>query len=220
MIASNLIHQNLEILELRDTVSKALKLFKELKLNQLPVFESKQFLGLIHQDKLCNANKGTLLKKFANTITHERINATQHLFEALSFFENNNLSLIPVCDTNGDYMGCIRNNTVLKKVCVLLNANHPGGILHLEIPLRDYSLAKIAHIVESDGAKILTSWCVQENKNSSDLEVILKINHNELSGIIETFKRYNYKVISSHHTNIYNKGLDERFDSFMHYLNI
>ena len=42
----------------------------------------------------------------------------------------------------------------------------------------------------------------------------------DLFGIIQTFERYEYKIIATHHKNIHQKGMDDRFESFIKYLNI
>ena len=86
--------------------------------------------------------------------------------------------------------------------------------------IMDYSLAQIAQIVEGNGAKIVSSLCLSHPTESKMMEVLIKINHDELSGIMQTFERYEYKIIASFHKNIHQKGLDDRFDSFIRYLNI
>ena len=67
-----------------------------------------------------------------------------------------------------------------------------------------------------DRIKAFINGCFQ----NSDGEVLIKINHDELSGIMQTFERYEYKIIASFHKNVHQKGLDDRFDSFIRYLNI
>lgn len=220
MIASNLIDENQADLDVTDTVSKANELFDKLKLRQLPIFKNNKFIGLIHQVDLKQASDEAILSELSLNITEQKVQAQQHLFEALSYFEKENLSLLPVINSDDEYIGCIHHHIILKKVCEWLNTNRIGGLLHLEVPIHDYSLSQIAQIIESEGAKILSSLCTQSESSPNKLTIILNINHNELSGIIETFKRYGYTVRASFHTNIYNKGLNERFDSFMHYLNI
>ena len=52
------------------------------------------------------------------------------------------------------------------------------------------------------------------------MELLIKINQEELSGIIQTFQRYEYNLIASFHKNIQKQGLNDRLDSFIRYLNI
>jgi len=50
--------------------------------------------------------------------------------------------------------------------------------------------------------------------------VTLKLNKDDLSRILQTFYRYNYNVKASFHQSGYEDGLKNRFNEFMHFLNI
>ena len=58
---------------------------------------------------------------------------------------------------------------------LITNANDPGGILILEVKNKDYSLAQAAQIVESENAKILSSY-IHSNGSNVTLDLVLKIN--------------------------------------------
>ena len=109
---------------------------------------------------------------------------------------------------------------MLLKLCEILKVQTPGGIIHLEINIVDYSLAQIAQIVEGNGARILSLVCLTNSSSSKLMEILIKINQEELSGIIQTFQRYEYKIIASSHKNIHKEGLNDRLESFIRYLNI
>ncbi|MFT6716742.1 MAG: acetoin utilization protein AcuB, partial [Saprospiraceae bacterium] len=95
----------------------------------------------------------------------------------------------------------------------------PGGILVLEVKNRDYSLAQAAQIVESDNAKILSSY-TYGNDNTLTLDLVLKINTKDLSTIISAFERYNYIVKNSYHESRFDEDMQGRYDQFMNYLNM
>jgi hypothetical protein len=78
-------------------------------------------------------------------------------------------------------------------------------------------MAQIAQIVESNNARILSSY-ILTNSSSSKLEITLKINKLDLSSIIRTFERYDYVVKESFQKSMDNDDLQARFDSLMHYL--
>ena len=94
-----------------------------------------------------------------------------------------------------------------------------GGIIILELNTNDYSLVQIAQIVESNDAKILSSY-ITSNIDSTKIELTIKINTEDLSGILQTFFRYNYNVKASFHLGDYTRDLKNRFEEFIHYLNI
>jgi hypothetical protein len=92
-----------------------------------------------------------------------------------------------------------------------------GAILVLEINQIDYSLAQIAQIVESNNARILSSY-IMSTPDSTKLEVTLKINKTELSSIIRTFERYDYVISASYQKSDFNDDIQERYDSLLNFL--
>jgi glycine cleavage system regulatory protein len=92
-----------------------------------------------------------------------------------------------------------------------------GGILVLEMNQSDYSLAQIAQIVESNNAKILSSY-ITSNEESTNTEVTLKINTSNLSSIIRTFERYDYQVKAAFQDKDAEEDLRNRFDALMNFM--
>lgn len=219
MIVRNLIHSEVPTLRLLDHVSTALNFFDDYKLTQIPVIGPEGFLGLIDEEVILNAKVNSHIKDLKKHLKKTRINEDQTLFDALRFFRDGNLCVLPVIDKNNKYIGCVHEKDLLQKVCEWLKVTEPGGILHIEVSMRDYSLAQIAQIVEGNGAKILNTLCLTHPSNSKKIGVLIKINQEELSGIIQTFERYEYQIIASFHKNIHDEGIEDRFNSFIRYLN-
>jgi len=220
MVTTDLIKSEIPTLDLSDHVSTALNFFDNYKLSQIPVLGPEEFLGLIDEEVVLNAPFNYHLKDLKEHFDKQRITDEQNLFDALSYFRNEKLCILPVVDKDNKYLGCIHERDLLQKTCEWLKVAEPGGILQIEVSIRDYSLAQIAQIVEGNGAKILNFLCLPHSSNSKMIEVLIKINQEELSGIIQTFERYEYQIIASFHKNIHKKGLDDRFDSFIRYLNV
>src|SRR5690554_7528407 len=73
----------------------------------------------------------------------------------------------------------------------------------------DYSLAHISQVVESENAKVLSSF-ITSNANSKVLELTLKINRIDLGRILRALERYDYKVKASFQRNSYHEDLDRK----------
>ena len=220
MIAVDLIKNDIPVLNLSDDISTAVTFFDDYKLHQIPVFEASKFLGLIDEDVVLNALPKSKIKDLEKQFRKVEVLFEKNLFDVLHLFRQENLNILPVVDKDNNYLGCIHERILLQKVCEILKVENPGGIIHLQINVFDYSLAQIAQIVEGNGAKILSSLCLQNSSNSKMMEILIKINQEELSGIIQTFQRYEYKIIASFHKNIHKEGLNNRLESFIRYLNI
>jgi hypothetical protein len=94
-----------------------------------------------------------------------------------------------------------------------------GGILLLEMNQYDYSMVQIAQIVESENAKILSSF-IMSSADSTKIEVTLKISEVDLSAIIRSFERHEITVKASFQKSMDDDDLKFRYDALMNFLNI
>ena len=83
----------------------------------------------------------------------------------------------------------------------------------------DYSMSEIAQIVESNDARILSSY-IMTSPDSTNIELTLKLNKIELDRIIRTFERYDYIIKASFQKSNENDDMQFRYDSLMNYLNL
>jgi hypothetical protein len=81
----------------------------------------------------------------------------------------------------------------------------------------DYSMSQIK-IVESNNGKLLGLFISESSIDS--IEITLKITLGAMNEIIQTFRRYNYEIISEHQEDNYINNLKERSDYLDKYLNI
>jgi len=56
--------------------------------------------------------------------------------------------------------------------------------------------------------------------DSTNMEVILKVNKQDINPVMSTFNRYNYTVKASYGEDEDPGDLKDRFDSLMNYLNV
>jgi hypothetical protein len=97
--------------------------------------------------------------------------------------------------------------------------NQPGGIIVLNLNKTDYSLAQVAHVVESNNAKVLSSY-VFERSETGMLELTLKVNREEVGSIVQSLERYDYQVIAYFQESAHLEDLKGRYDELMRYINI
>ena len=220
MLASELISYSIPPLKTSDTVQKALERMTEFKLSHMPIVNETQFLGLLAEDELIEVKDvdspiGSLSLSLLNPFVYEDV----HIYDIIRLLTQLKLSAVPVLDYKKNYLGLIAVNSILGYVADIFAVKDTGGIIVLEISNRNNSLAHMAQIVEADNAQILSSY-VQSFPDSTKLEVTLKINKTELSGIIASFERYNYQVKAVFNSTKADDGTEDRFNSFMNYLNV
>jgi acetoin utilization protein AcuB len=220
MVAAELISNSIPPLRTSDSVQKSLDRMAEFKLCHMPIVNEQQFLGLIGEDDLIEVREveqaiGSLPLSIINPFVYE----DTHVYDVIRLFHQLKLSIVPVLDYKKNYLGLISINSILKYASGIFAVNEYGGIIVLEISNRNNALSHMAQIVEADNAQILSSY-VQSFPESTRLEVTLKINKTELSGIIASFERYNYQVKAVYNSTLYDNGTEDRFNSFMNYLNV
>lgn len=220
MFAAELISNVIPPLMTSDSVQKALDRMTEFKLYHLPIVNETQFLGLVAEDELIEVrNADTPIGSLALSILNSFVFEDAHIYDVVRLLYQLQLSIVPVLDLNKNYLGMVSINQLLNFTAETYAVKEPGGIIVLEISNRNNSLAHMAQIVEADNAQILSSY-VSSFPDSTRLEVTLKINKTELSGIIASFERYNYEVRAVFNNTQNDDGSADRFNSFMNYLNV
>jgi len=220
MVASELISNSITPLKTSDSVQQAMDRMNEFKLFHLPIVNENQFLGLLDEDDLhevrdTETSIGSLSLKVLNPFVFQ----DAHLYDVIRLFNQLQLSMVPVLDYKKYYMGMISIHSVMEYAAQLFAVNEPGGIIVLEISNRNNSLSHMAQIVEADNAQILSSY-VQAYPDSTKLEVTLKINKTEISGIRASFERYDYEVKAVYNSTAADDGTADRYNSLMNYLNV
>lgn len=220
MFAAEIISDAIPSLRTDDTVQKALDRMNDFKLKHLPVVNEVTLLGLVSEDDLLNIdNHDTLLNNSAVNILNVFVLSNVHTYDVIRLLSQLKLTAVPVLDQQKNYLGLISINNMVNAVAEQYAVNEPGGIIVLEISNRDNSLAHIAQIVEADNAQVLSSY-VNSFENSTRLEVTLKVNKTEITSLVASFERYDYLVKEVYNNTQIDDGSQERYDSFMNYLNV
>lgn len=218
MRAIELITDEIPPLTHKDSGEKALRWMDEFKVSHLPVLKNGNFVGVLSEsDVLDKMNLVESLDKLFDHLPRPYVLANSHIYEVLAKISEHRVSVLPILDENEKYLGC---TTVYHLLTVIANTGsikEAGGIIVLEIGSIDYSMVQIAQIVESNNAKILSSY-IMSSQDSSKLEITLKINQIDLTRIIRTFERYEYVIKASFQKGEGDDDIQNRYDSLMNFL--
>jgi len=221
MIAKQIITDAITPLKPADTGSDALMFMDEMKVSHLPVVEGNKFLGLVSETDIYNMkDPDAPLGEQKLPQMNVFVNEYQHFFNVIGVMAANNLTLVPVVDDKVHYIGSIMINNLVKYFSLTGAISSMGSIIVLELNQNDYVLSQISQIVESHDQKILSLY-VTSQKDSTKIEVTMKVNSMDIQPLIQTFNRYNYiiKATYSESTEMY-EDLRDRYDALMNYLNI
>lgn len=197
MIAVDLINQFIPPLKPEDRALRAIDWMDEFRVNQLPVVDSNKFLGLIDEDVVFSTNDPDQpIKDLQLKHNSVFIDSQRHLFEVIKLAIDNNLDVVPIVDEDENYLGVVTVNDTARAFSQLASAEYPGGILVLCMDEKDYSLTEISRLAEADDIKILSAFVSNDPKDNKKLKVTLKFNKQDISRLIATYERFDYKVIS------------------------
>ena len=129
------------------------------------------------------------------------------------------LTTLPVLDKDDNYLGLITLSFLMTTLSSSTSFSEHGSVIILEINQIDYTLAQISQIIESNDAKILSSY-ISTRTNSKKVEVTIKINKENIDGILQTFTRYDYNVIAVFSDKKVKSEVKSRYEELMKYLNI
>ena len=219
MLARELISKVVPPLRPNDEVARALAWMDEFKVSHLPVVDGQEFLGLISEDNVLDGEKNDTVSASKNGYINSFVLESQHIYYVIRKLASSDLSVIAVLDAKEQYLGCITLFDLVTKFEELAVINQPGGIIVLNLNKNDYSLAQVAHVVESNNARILSSY-IFERPETGKLELTLKVNREEVGSIIQSLERYDYDVIAFFQESAHLDGLKTRYDELMRYINI
>jgi CBS domain-containing protein len=220
MIAEELINQMIPPLKLTDTAQQALHWMEELRVTQLPIVSGQEYKGLISEDLIYqNNDPDALLSEFTLESNQVYAYKYQHFFDVLKIALDNNVGVVAVLDESRNFVGVITITDTLTAFA-RSSMQEPGGILVLLMDERDYSLSEVSRLVESNDAKILSSYVCSDKGDATRLKLTIKINRNDLSRIIATFERFSYNIVAKFHHTQGNEDDKERIDLLLRYLNM
>lgn len=177
-----------------DSGDKVLLWMDEFKVSHLPVIKNGNFVGVVSESAvLDHLNLESDLDHLFDHLPRPFVFEDTHIYDVLLRISNEKLTVLPVLNASEEYKGCISIHGIMSILSNFGSLSEHGGILVLEMNSNDYSLSQIAQIVESNNAKILSSF-ITSSEDSTRLEVTLKINVSNLSAVIQTFERYEYTV--------------------------
>ncbi len=219
MLAKELISDIVPALKTSDTGLKALSWMEIFRISHMPIVNNKEFLGLISDTDIYDLNMADEpIGNHKLSLFSPYVTADQHIYEVIEIVSRLNLTVVPVLD-NKKFLGLITLNDLIQYFSGLLSVNNPGAIIVLELHQNDYSLSEISQIIESNDSRILSIY-TRSPEESMKMEVIIKVNRTDITSIIQTFERFDYNIKASFMDDEELDSLyDNRFESFMRYLN-
>lgn len=221
LLAEKLISDSLASVNSAEEGKKALNSMDVYRVSHIPVVNGSKYLGLVSDKLIYDLNLLDLpIETQLDKLNTSHVHKEQHIFEVAILMYKLKLSVLPVLDNDHNYLGAITLYDLARRFAKLFSLEEIGGVIILEMNVNNYSLSEISRIVESNDIKILS--CFLDRKPGTNiLDVILKLNTDELSPLIQAFMRYDYDVKAVYmDQSELNDLFKDRFDQFMKFMNI
>ncbi len=219
MQANTLISSSIKSIHPVEDGNRAMEMMDQFRVHHLAIVKNNFYLGVVSDKEIMNwESEDDLIEDHLNNLAAPHVKYNQHLFDIIEVLEKNNLSVVPVLDEKNQYLGVITNRKLMYSIAKSATIQSPGGVIVLEMNNNDYSLTEIASIVESNNTKILSSYIISKPK-STNIEVTIKLNKQDVSAIIKDFERRQYNISASYKDEEPHGDFSERYESLMRFLN-
>jgi Mg/Co/Ni transporter MgtE len=215
---TNYITNEYKAIDSQETIAAAQAFLDELTFSHFPVVEEQIYIGSIATEDIGTFNSDKKIIDYRYSFDKFFVRTNMVWLDVLEVFAQNHSNLVPVLNEENKYVGYYEISDIIGVFNDTPFLKEPGGIIVVKKELVDYSLSQITQIVESNNGKLLGLFISEADP--LHVEVTLKISLGPMNEIIQTFRRYNYEIISEHHEDNYIKILKERSDYLDKYLNI
>ncbi|UOX35434.1 CBS domain-containing protein [Flavobacterium sediminilitoris] len=212
------LNNDIKPLKSEEKIIDAQELFSEFPYTHFPVTEDSIYIGCITKDDSETLSSNASIGDNRHDFKRFYVRSEMIWLDVLEEFAKNETNILPVLNDQNKYIGYYELEDVIKFFHETPFLKETGNLLIIRKEANNFSMSQIAQIVESNNAKLLGLFISKIDNNF--IEFTLKINLGGLNDIIQTFRRYEYEIISEHQEDTYLKNLKDRSDYLDKYLNI
>jgi Mg/Co/Ni transporter MgtE len=215
---TDFINNQYKALQVNATVADASDIFLDIDYSHFPILDQDVFLGSISKEDTELFLGTDTINNHKHNLTRFFVRNDKNWFDVLEEFSKNHTNILPVLDDKNNYLGFYELEDVLHFFNETTFVKENGSTIIVEKETTDVAFSQICQIVESNNAQLLGVFI--SNNSATKTEITLKISQNNFNEIIQTFRRYNYRILSEHQEDSYLADLKERSDYLNKYLNI
>ncbi|MFY0630387.1 MAG: CBS domain-containing protein [Flavobacteriaceae bacterium] len=209
----------IKTLTLRSTVKNAQKMYKSFPITHIPIVENDHLVGCISEsDFQTIEEKDSAITEYRDLIDFFFATDDVTILDLIKLFADNDCNIMPVLSEEKAYLGYFELNDILDLFTSSPFLYNQGVVIVVEKLTKDYSISEISQIVESNGGTLLGLYVSSEM--SDNTQVTIKVNSEDINEIIQTFRRYNYNIVSQYKDDFYLQDLKNRSDYLQKYLDM
>lgn len=212
------INNDYKPLDVASDIDSVQDFFADNHFTHFPVTDEGVYIGSIGSDDAETFESGKTLSDYRYSLEGFFTRKDTMWLDVLEIFARNRTNVVPVLDQQNAYSGYYEIHDIVKLFNETPFLKEQGGIIVVEKAISDYSMGQVVQIVESNNAKLLGLFV--SDATADTVQITIKTAMGGLNEIIQTFRRYNYDIISEHQEDSYLNALKDRSDYLDKYLNI
>lgn len=205
-------------LDSQETIADVQDFFIDVPFSHFSVLNEGVYIGSIAADDVETFDTDKKVADYKYALEGFFARKNMIWLDVLEVFAKNHTNIVPVLDEENAYVGYYELEDIVKFFHETPFLKEQGGIIVVKKSILDYSMSQITQIVESNNGKLLGLFVSEADAET--IQVMIKIALGSMNDIIQTFRRYNYEIVSEHHEDNYLNSLKERSDYLDKYLNI
>lgn len=202
----------------QETIAEVQDFFIDVPFSHFSVLNEGTYIGCIASDDVETFDTDKKVSDYKYTLEGFFARKNMIWLDVLEVFAKNHSNVVPVLDEDNSYLGYYELEDIVKFFHETPFLKEQGGIIVVKKSVLDYSMSQITQIVESNNGKLLGLFVSEADVES--VQITIKIALGSMNDIIQTFRRYNYEIISEHQEDNYLNNLKERSEYLDKYLNM
>jgi predicted transcriptional regulator len=215
---SNFITNDYKAIQVEETIADAQDFFEEINFSHFPVLDDTVYIGSIAKDDLETFDSDKKISDYKYALEGFFARKNMIWLDVLEVFAKNHTNVVPVLDDENKYLGFYEMEEIIKIFNETPFMKEKGAVIIVRKGILDYSMSQISQIVESNNGKILGVFV--SDTDASTIEITIKISLGDTNEIVQSFRRYEYEIVSTHQEDDYMNVLKERSEYLEKYLSI
>lgn len=204
--------------EVTTKIKDVQNMFNQLTSSHILVKKKAEYIGCISENDVHSFDGNKLLSDYLIALEYFFVRDNTNWLDILEAFALHNSNIMPVLGKDNKYLGYYEFSDIMSLFNNTPFLNEVGGIIVVEKGIREYSFSEICQIIESNDVKIL--GVIISKIENDNIQATIKIGNTGMNAIVQTFRRYNYNIISNHEEDKFLEDLKDRSKYLDRYLNI
>ncbi len=215
---SDYITNDYKAIDSHETIAEVQNFFEEVSFSHFSVLNEGIYMGCIASDDVETFDDDKKVDDYKYTLEGFFARKNMIWLDVLEVFAKNHSNIVPVLGEDNAYLGYYELEDIVKFFHETPFLKEQGAVIVVEKNAIDYSMGQITQIIESNNGKLLGLFI--SDATAEKIQVTIKIAMGSTNEIIQTFRRYNYEILSEHNEDNYINNLRERSEYLEKYLNI